>query len=221
MLIVFIPQFFARRSNPNKSDILFLSDVQRLHASHLNTSNPVIVYLHGFSESAPGGPGQSSQELRDGKHLQFNTNKQTEQKIAFAELKSIHFFVVFVFIMRYRNVVCVCVAIWTIPNRWLVINSSLSLSKYSLTFRRPEYCWYACQRDGHSNGWNVIYSISRCRRLQRHFGRLERNDCIAMVIEFADFTENWFIWIERYLLFYTRALSRQNTNQPNAADAVQ
>lgn len=108
MLIVFIPQFFARRSNPNKSDILFLSDVQRLHASHLNTSNPVIVYLHGFSESAPGGPGQSSQELRDGKHLQFNTNKQTEQKIAFAELKSIHFFVVFVFIMRYRNVVCVC-----------------------------------------------------------------------------------------------------------------
>lgn len=50
-----------------KADILYLSDVKRLKASHLNRSQSVIIYLHGFSERAPGGPGQSSQEMRDGK----------------------------------------------------------------------------------------------------------------------------------------------------------
>lgn len=44
-----------------------MSDVSRLEASHLNKSQPIIVYLHGFSERAPGGKGQSSEELRDGK----------------------------------------------------------------------------------------------------------------------------------------------------------
>lgn len=60
--------FFCCRLNPNKSDTLFLSDIKRLNGSHLDKANPVIVYLHGFSESAPGGAGQSSQELRDGNH---------------------------------------------------------------------------------------------------------------------------------------------------------
>lgn len=59
--------FIFGRSNPNKASVLYINDNKRLHKSHLNRTDPVIVYLHGFSERAPGGSGQSSQEIRDGK----------------------------------------------------------------------------------------------------------------------------------------------------------
>lgn len=43
-----------------------MSDHKRLDKSNLNKTNPLVLYLHGFSERAPGGSGQSSQEVRDG-----------------------------------------------------------------------------------------------------------------------------------------------------------
>lgn len=43
---------------------MYISDEKRLKTSHLNTSNPLILYLHGFSEQAPGAAGQSSFEIR-------------------------------------------------------------------------------------------------------------------------------------------------------------
>lgn len=54
------------RSNRNTADQLYLGDKKKLEASHLNKTNPVIVYIHGFSESANGGQGQSGHEIRDG-----------------------------------------------------------------------------------------------------------------------------------------------------------
>ncbi|XP_059622545.1 phospholipase A1 2 [Phlebotomus argentipes] len=52
------------RDNPTTPDHLYVSDEKRLMASHLNTANPLILYLHGFSEQAPGDTGQSSFEVR-------------------------------------------------------------------------------------------------------------------------------------------------------------
>lgn len=63
------------RSNPTKADTLYLSDKKLLESSHLNRSHSVIIYLHGFSERVPGGPGQSSQELRDGNCLSHAATK--------------------------------------------------------------------------------------------------------------------------------------------------
>jgi len=54
------------RENPKESQQLYVSDTKRLKRSHLNTSLPLILYLHGFSESAPGPPKSSSYEMRDG-----------------------------------------------------------------------------------------------------------------------------------------------------------
>lgn len=48
-----------------------MSDTKRLEKSNFNMSNPLIMYLHGFSERAPGGSGQSSQEIRDGKLILY------------------------------------------------------------------------------------------------------------------------------------------------------
>lgn len=59
-----VPNVF--RLNPINADILYLSDKKRFESSHFNKSNPLIVFLHGFSERVPGGAGQSSQEIRDG-----------------------------------------------------------------------------------------------------------------------------------------------------------
>ncbi|XP_037032003.1 lipase member H [Bradysia coprophila] len=53
------------RSNPKTAYQLFLSDAARLNSSHLNTSHPLKLYLHGFSERAEGGKGQSGHEIRD------------------------------------------------------------------------------------------------------------------------------------------------------------
>lgn len=40
-----------------------------LEKSNINRKNPLALYIHGFSESVPGGEGQSSQEIRDGKSI--------------------------------------------------------------------------------------------------------------------------------------------------------
>ncbi|XP_031635102.1 lipase member H-like [Contarinia nasturtii] len=57
--------FLYTRSNPINADVLYLSDKKRFETSNFNKSNVLIIYLHGFSESVPGGAGQSSQEMRD------------------------------------------------------------------------------------------------------------------------------------------------------------
>lgn len=62
---LFLPIF--QRKNPTKANLLYVSDYKRLDKSNLNKTNPLVLYLHGFSERAPGGSGQSSQEVRDGK----------------------------------------------------------------------------------------------------------------------------------------------------------
>lgn len=46
-----------------------MGDTQQLRRSNLNAKNPLVIYIHGFSESVPGGEGQSSQEIRDGKSI--------------------------------------------------------------------------------------------------------------------------------------------------------
>lgn len=54
------------RANPNTSRQLYLSNEKRMR--YVNKSLPLIFYLHGFSESAPGGPKSSSYEIRDGEN---------------------------------------------------------------------------------------------------------------------------------------------------------
>lgn len=67
---IFISNWFnVFRLNPINADILYLSDKKRFESSHFNKSNPLIVFLHGFSERVPGGAGQSSQEIRDGMYI--------------------------------------------------------------------------------------------------------------------------------------------------------
>lgn len=51
------------------ADVLQLTNRRSLESSNFNKSNAIVVYLHGFSEHVPGGPGQSSQEVRDGEHF--------------------------------------------------------------------------------------------------------------------------------------------------------
>lgn len=60
------------RSNPTIGKQLYLSsDQSRLRS--INKSLPLIFYMHGFSESAPGPPKSSSYELRDGKIISFGS----------------------------------------------------------------------------------------------------------------------------------------------------
>lgn len=68
----FLFHFIYCRSNPVDADVLYLANRNRLESSNFNKSNAVIVYMHGFSEHVPGGPGQSSQEIRDGKSYFYN-----------------------------------------------------------------------------------------------------------------------------------------------------
>ncbi|XP_049288942.1 phospholipase A1 [Anopheles funestus] len=59
-------QFFLfTRENPDNGDTLFVSDKKHLRASRLNRTNPLVIYLHGFSERAPGGSGESSKQMKD------------------------------------------------------------------------------------------------------------------------------------------------------------
>ncbi|XP_013100122.2 pancreatic lipase-related protein 2 isoform X2 [Stomoxys calcitrans] len=52
------------RKNPFKAQNLYLSDDKRLRKSNFNFNYPLVIYLHGFSESATG-ERQSSQEIKD------------------------------------------------------------------------------------------------------------------------------------------------------------
>lgn len=54
------------RSNPKEAKMLYVNDVERLKNTKINKTLPLIFYMHGFSESAPGVPGASSYEIRDG-----------------------------------------------------------------------------------------------------------------------------------------------------------
>lgn len=47
--------------------MLYVNDVERLKNTKINKTLPLIFYMHGFSESAPGIAGASSYEIRDGK----------------------------------------------------------------------------------------------------------------------------------------------------------
>lgn len=55
------------RNDPKTGKQLYIADEKRLR--HLNKSEPLIFYLHGFSESAPGPPKSSSYEIRDGNDI--------------------------------------------------------------------------------------------------------------------------------------------------------
>lgn len=52
------------RANPTVGKQLYISDEKR--ARRINKALPLVLYLHGFSESAPGTPNGSSYEMRDG-----------------------------------------------------------------------------------------------------------------------------------------------------------
>ncbi|XP_061398701.1 inactive pancreatic lipase-related protein 1, partial [Musca vetustissima] len=52
------------RKNPFKAQNLYLSDDKRLRKSNFNFNHPLVIYLHGFSESAIS-ERQSSQEMKD------------------------------------------------------------------------------------------------------------------------------------------------------------
>lgn len=52
------------RANPTAGKQLFISDESRIR--RINKTLPLVFYLHGFSESAPGTPKASSYEMRDG-----------------------------------------------------------------------------------------------------------------------------------------------------------
>lgn len=56
--------FLFSRDNPKTGRQLYMSDDKRLR--HINKTRPLIFYLHGFSESAPGTPNSSSYEIREG-----------------------------------------------------------------------------------------------------------------------------------------------------------
>lgn len=49
-----------------KSRTLFLSDTKRINRAYVDKDLPLIFYLHGFSEGAPGTNGSSAIEMRDG-----------------------------------------------------------------------------------------------------------------------------------------------------------
>jgi pimeloyl-ACP methyl ester carboxylesterase len=71
--------YFSRR-NPEVPFQLFPSDKKRFLRSEFNTSQPMVIYMHGFSESAAiASDGQSSTEIRDGKWTFLNliSNFQT------------------------------------------------------------------------------------------------------------------------------------------------
>lgn len=61
--------FLYTRKNRQNAKQLFLTDERRLR--HINKTSNVVIYLHGFSESAPGVPGASSYEIREGAYLNF------------------------------------------------------------------------------------------------------------------------------------------------------
>lgn len=52
------------RDNPTSGKQLYMSDEKRVRK--INKTLPLIFYLHGFSESAPGTSKCSSFEMRDG-----------------------------------------------------------------------------------------------------------------------------------------------------------
>lgn len=54
------------RDNPKKSKQLYIFSEEK-KSRFLNKTRPLMMYLHGFSESAPGAPKSSSYEMRDGK----------------------------------------------------------------------------------------------------------------------------------------------------------
>lgn len=58
------PLFY--RQNRDKGDVLYVSDKKHLRRSHLNRTNPLVIYMHGFSERAPGGEGESSRQMKEG-----------------------------------------------------------------------------------------------------------------------------------------------------------
>lgn len=62
-----VPFSHPHRQNRDKGDVLYVSDKKHLRKSHLNRTNPLVIYMHGFSERAPGGDGESSKQMRDGK----------------------------------------------------------------------------------------------------------------------------------------------------------
>ncbi|CRK95612.1 CLUMA_CG009071, isoform A [Clunio marinus] len=55
--------FLFTRDNPKTGKQIYMSDEKRLKS--LNKTLPLILYIHGFSESAPGTPKSSSYEIRD------------------------------------------------------------------------------------------------------------------------------------------------------------
>lgn len=57
--------FLYTNQNPKDPFQLYLSNDQLLQQSYLNKSHPLVMYLHGFSESSSGDEQQSSQQIKD------------------------------------------------------------------------------------------------------------------------------------------------------------
>lgn len=61
----------ACRFNPDTPDQLFLNNKQSKDKSHWRQGQPVVLYVHGFTESTNKGEGESGFAIRDGKALRF------------------------------------------------------------------------------------------------------------------------------------------------------
>lgn len=57
------------RLHPRNGRQLFLSEEKRSMKHIKDKSLPLKMFIHGFSEKAPGGEGSSSEEIRDGNEL--------------------------------------------------------------------------------------------------------------------------------------------------------
>lgn len=57
--------FMFNKFYPKEGRQIFMNNEQRL--KNLDKSLPLVFYIHGFTESAPGSPRQSAYEIREGK----------------------------------------------------------------------------------------------------------------------------------------------------------
>jgi hypothetical protein len=62
------------RANRRTGKQLYMGDEKKL-LRQIDRTRPLVMYLHGFSESAPGPPKSSSYEMRDGRKAFITSSK--------------------------------------------------------------------------------------------------------------------------------------------------
>lgn len=70
---------------PKDGKQLYVNDAKRLR--HLDKSLPLMVYLHGFTEMAPGPPKSSAYEIKEGKRFTLNSVKFHRNPEIFSDIK--------------------------------------------------------------------------------------------------------------------------------------